>query len=121
MPVIINGSTGISGTDGTAATPAVQGTDTNTGMFFPAADQIAFSEGGTEVMRIDASGNVGIGTTTPGAKLDVNGWAQVVTNASAGFSEESRKKMSEAAKARCQREKARALVAAGELTIAPAE
>jgi hypothetical protein len=36
-------------------------------------------------------------------------------------SEESRKKMSEAAKARCQREKARALVAAGELTIAPAE
>ena len=34
MPVIINGSTGISGTDGSAATPAVQGTDTNTGMFF---------------------------------------------------------------------------------------
>jgi hypothetical protein len=56
--VIINGSTGISGTDGTAATPAVQGTDTNTGMFFPAADTIAFSEGGTEVMRINPTGVV---------------------------------------------------------------
>jgi len=73
MPLILNGSTGISGTDGSAATPAVQGTDTNTGMFFPAADTIAFAEGGTEVMRIDASGNVGIGTSSPGARLAVAG------------------------------------------------
>jgi hypothetical protein len=58
MPVIISGSTGISGTDGSAATPALQGTDTNTGVFFPAADTIAFAEGGTEVMRINASGQV---------------------------------------------------------------
>jgi hypothetical protein len=57
MPVIINGSTGISGTDGTAATPVVQGTDANTGMWFPAADEIAFSEGGVEALRLNASGN----------------------------------------------------------------
>jgi hypothetical protein len=71
MPVIISGSTGISGTDGSASTPAVQGTDTNTGMFFPAADEIAFAEGGTEVMRIDASGRVGIGTSSPDYKLTI--------------------------------------------------
>jgi hypothetical protein len=58
MPLILNGTTGISGTDGSASIPAVQGTDANTGMFFPAADTIAFAEGGTEVMRINASGQV---------------------------------------------------------------
>ena len=58
MPLILNGSTGISGTDGTAATPALQGTDTNTGVFFPAADTIAFAEGGTEVMRINSAAQV---------------------------------------------------------------
>jgi hypothetical protein len=59
---------------GTAAAPALSTTgDTNTGIFFPAADTIAFSEGGAEVMRINSSGNVGIGTTTLGSKLTVNG------------------------------------------------
>jgi hypothetical protein len=58
---------------GTAALPAITTTgDTNTGIFFPAADTIAFTEGGTEAMRLDASGNVGIGTATPGYKLSVN-------------------------------------------------
>lgn len=57
MPVIISGSTGISGTDGSAATPAVQGTDTNTGIYFPGADRIAFTEGGVQVGEFDASGN----------------------------------------------------------------
>jgi hypothetical protein len=57
MPVVINGSTGISGTDGSAATPAVQGTDTNTGIYFPGADRIGFAEGGVQVGEFDASSN----------------------------------------------------------------
>jgi hypothetical protein len=50
--------------DGSASAPAITNTgDTNTGIFFPAADTIAFSEGGTEAMRLDSSGNLGIGVT----------------------------------------------------------
>ena len=58
MTITINGTTGIAGVDGSASTPAVQGADTNTGIFFPAADTIAFAEGGTEVMRLDSSANL---------------------------------------------------------------
>ena len=51
---------------GTAAAPSITTFgDTNTGLFFPAADTIAFAEGGAEAMRIDSSGNVGVGTNNP--------------------------------------------------------
>jgi hypothetical protein len=63
MTLILDGTNGLSDVDGTAATPALRGTDANTGIFFPAADTIAFAEGGAEVMRIDSSGNVGIGVS----------------------------------------------------------
>jgi len=69
MTITINGTTGIAGVDGSASTPAVQGTDTNTGIFFPAADTIAFGEGGAEVARFDSSGNLGIGTSSPDSRL----------------------------------------------------
>ena len=50
---------------GTAALPAITTTgDTNTGIFFPAADTIAFSEGGVESVRIDSNGNLLAGTTS---------------------------------------------------------
>jgi hypothetical protein len=52
---------------GSASAPAITTTgDTNTGIFFPAADTIAFTEGGTEAMRIDSSGNLLMGATSGG-------------------------------------------------------
>ena len=118
MTLILSGTDGLSDVDGSAATPAIRGTDANTGIFFgtdiigfseggaevarfnadsqfvaaagtaalpvitttgdvntgiffPAADTIAFAEGGTEAMRIDSSGNVGIGTSSPGERLHI--------------------------------------------------
>ena len=71
MSLILSGTDGLSDIDGSAATPAIRGTDANTGIFFPAADTIAFAEGGAEAMRIDSSGNVGIGTSSPSGKLNV--------------------------------------------------
>jgi hypothetical protein len=57
---------------GTELLPSIApSTDTNTGMFFPAADTIAFAEGGAEAMRINSSGQVGIGTTSPTSDLDI--------------------------------------------------
>jgi hypothetical protein len=51
---------------GSASTPSIYPTgDTNTGIFFPAADTIGFAEGGAEVMRVASDGCVGIATTTP--------------------------------------------------------
>jgi hypothetical protein len=73
MTLILSGTDGLSDVDGTAAAPAIRGTDTNTGIFFPAADTIAFAEGGTEVMRINSSGNVGIGTSSPAARFNTSG------------------------------------------------
>ena len=59
---------------GTAALPSITFSgDTNTGVFAPAADTIAFTEGGAEAMRIDSSGKVGINTTSPQHPLHVNG------------------------------------------------
>jgi hypothetical protein len=75
--------------DGSASAPAITNTgDTNTGIFFPAADTIAFSEGGTEAMRLDASGNLGLGVTPSAWKSTFKaiqlGAASSIYNNSAG-------------------------------------
>jgi hypothetical protein len=73
---------------GSAAAPALtRFGDTNTGIFFPAADTIAFAEGGVERMRIDTAGNVGIGTSSPTNLLHVRGTAPfAVLEATGNFS-----------------------------------
>jgi hypothetical protein len=78
------GATGVATfSAGTVSAPAITTSgDTNTGIFFPAADTIAFAEGGAEAMRINSSGNVGIGTSSPVEKLDVVGNAKITSGSS---------------------------------------
>lgn len=83
MTLVLNGTTGVSAVDGSASTPAIQGNDTNTGMFFPAADTVAIATGGTERARVDSSGNVGIGTSSPNKSVSSRA---LTVNAASGYS-----------------------------------
>lgn len=47
--------------------------DTNNAIRFPAADTITAETGGSERVRVDSSGNVGIGTNNPQTVLDTTG------------------------------------------------
>lgn len=64
MPLSINGTTGISGVDGSVGTPAVQGSDTNTGVYFPAADTYAICTNGSERYRVQSNGEMYVGGTS---------------------------------------------------------
>ena len=59
----------LNGTDSSATTPAVTGTDTDTGIYYPTSNQVAISTAGTQALLVDASQNVGVGTTSPSQKL----------------------------------------------------
>jgi len=79
MPVVINGTSGITGPDGSTSTPAVRGSDTDTGFVF-AAGQITASLNGT-------SGNVPLVSmtaqaSTSGTSIDFTGipsWVKRIT------------------------------------------
>jgi len=86
MAIEINGDTGISGVNGSATTPAIQGTDTNTGLSF-GTDEVNIVTGGTTRATVDSNGDfsvntdalfvdasadrVGIGLSNPSAPLDI--------------------------------------------------
>ncbi len=71
---VINGTNFVTTVGGSAASPVIFPTsDNNSGLFFPAADEIGITTAGTEAVRIDTGGNVGIGVTTPADKLTVSG------------------------------------------------
>jgi hypothetical protein len=94
MSLILDGTNGLSDVDGSASTPAIRGTDTNTGIFFPAADTIAFAEGGVEQMRLNSAGdlqmNSGYGSVATAygcrAWVNFNGQGTVAIRASGNVS-----------------------------------
>jgi hypothetical protein len=72
---------------GTAAAPSITFTgDTNNGIYAPAADTIGFATSGAEAVRINSSGQVGIGTNNPANPLAVisNTTSQVTIEAISG-------------------------------------
>lgn len=57
---------------GAEGTPSVtRDGDLDTGMWFPSANSVAWSTGGSEVMRLDDSQRLMVGTTSTSAKVDV--------------------------------------------------
>jgi hypothetical protein len=56
---------------GSAAAPGLFFSGDNTGIYSPGADQVAIATGGTQRVTVDASGRLGIGTSSPGYSLDV--------------------------------------------------
>ena len=72
MALTINGTTGISGLDGSASAPPLSGTDSNTGITF-GSDIMGFATGGTERVKINSSGFVGINEGTPLRALHITG------------------------------------------------
>jgi len=72
MAVTINGTTGVAVPLGSASSPAeTNTTSATTGAYYPTSTTYGISTNGTNALYIDASQNVGIGTTSPSKKLDV--------------------------------------------------
>lgn len=79
MPITINGSTGISGVDGSAGTPAVIGSDADTGFVFAAGQIMASLNGAAANVPLVQGTSV---ASTSGANIDFTGipsWAKRIT------------------------------------------
>jgi hypothetical protein len=63
MAITINGTTGLSGVDGSAGTPALQGSDPNTGISF-GTDEVNINTGGSTRATVDSSGRLLVGTSS---------------------------------------------------------
>jgi hypothetical protein len=71
--------------DGTVSLPSITNIgDTNTGVFFPAADTVAFTVGGVEIARVDSGGLDVIGTVDA-TTLSIGGTAITATAAELNY------------------------------------
>lgn len=61
-------------TAGTVTAPAITTSgDTNTGIYFPAADTLNLTTGGTERVRVSSTGQIGINQASPAGRIDISG------------------------------------------------
>jgi hypothetical protein len=73
-------ASGIVVSAGSTSAPSISPSgDSNTGIFFPSPDTIAFGEGGAEAFRVDSSGRLGIGTNNPSTEFEVFGTGTVAS------------------------------------------
>lgn len=79
-PTLVTPALGVASADSIATLKGTVGSvaygfigNTNTGMWSPSSDAIAFSTAGSERLRVDASGNVGVGTASPLTRLNLEG------------------------------------------------
>ena len=63
MALVLNGTTGVSGIDGSASAPSITGSDSNTGLSF-GSDILRLNTAGTERMKIESSGAIRSGTSS---------------------------------------------------------
>jgi len=78
MALNINGTTGISGVDGSASAASIAGTDANTGLSF-ASDTVNINTGGSTRVTVDSNGRLGVGVTSPDQEFHVKGGGTVAT------------------------------------------
>ena len=76
MAIILDPTNGITNVNGTAAAPAITGTDTDTGLYF-GTNTLGLSTNGTNGIYMDASQNVGIGLSNPNCRLHAQGGTNV--------------------------------------------
>tara|TARA_R100001509_G_scaffold145040_1_gene101546 strand:+ start:837 stop:1790 length:954 start_codon:yes stop_codon:yes gene_type:complete len=96
MALTFNGTTGISGVDGSASASSYRGTDSNTGLSF-AADTVNINTAGLTRTQIDSSGNFnalnrvragssGLGTTPASSSWATNTAVSIIGNFGGGLS-----------------------------------
>jgi hypothetical protein len=80
MSVVIDGNNGVSGNNGTAATPTLRGDDPDTGIYFPSANAMSVSTGGVQQATFTTSGLV-----LNGPQFEIRGSSPSVTLANNNY------------------------------------
>ena len=72
MALTFNGTTGISGVDGSASAAAIRGSDSNTGLSF-GTDIVNINTGGVTRATLESNGRLGLGIASPDTPFHLRG------------------------------------------------